>query len=76
MSTCPACGHAKSGMGRILLWCFGICIAGFLGLGMIVIVCLVAVAAIGTNAESEFKGVSAQPAVLSVSSNQNYSESH
>ncbi|MFN3190558.1 MAG: hypothetical protein ACE361_08545 [Aureliella sp.] len=62
MSSCPTCGRSHSGStaGKIVLAVVGVGAAIVVGIPLLLIVCLTAIAAVGTNANEEFDRVSAE----------------
>ena len=60
MGTCENCGAKKSSVGTIIMVLVGVAFAGLIGVPLLLIALLVAVAAIGSSANEEFSSVSDQ----------------
>ena len=56
MSTCPNCGHTKSGIPAILKWCIGLALFAVVGFPVLIVLLLAAVAAIGNSAAQNHEG--------------------
>ena len=72
MSRCPTCGAKQNSGTKILLWCFGLLLAGLASVPIMIIVILVAVASVGSNLTDEFETIATEIEAKQVARGQDF----